>query len=319
METLPNIVSFGAALLDFLQTGKNSFAFHTGGTPVNISVAAAKLGTPTALIASVGDDYFGAFLLNELKIHNIDTSSVATLSEANTSLAFILEAIEKEQNPKFLFYRDADLMISREQFEDLNVGSPLVFCFSSSSIQQPNVYNSLIAAIRKFKDKNAIIFFDLNIRKSLWHVNQSIRENVNEFLHKSDIIKANLEEAYLITGVYDPSASSRLLLQESNKLVVITLQEKGCFYRTDRDAGYVPSFTVDSELGDPVGAGDAFVGAMCSGIVDMCLRGENYLNSKILHNILLRANAAGALTAAEKGANAQGLTLDNIEKLVNSV
>ena len=61
-----------------------------GGKGANQAVAAARQGTPTAMVGRVGRDSFGPDLINNLKQNGVDTERVQTDPESATGTAIII-------------------------------------------------------------------------------------------------------------------------------------------------------------------------------------------------------------------------------------
>ena len=68
----------------------------SGGKGGNQAVAAARAGTPTRLVARVGDDADGAALLADLEAAGVDISDVSTSPTAATGAAFVMVADDGE-------------------------------------------------------------------------------------------------------------------------------------------------------------------------------------------------------------------------------
>src|SRR6185369_11827073 len=65
-----------------------------GGSAAIMACGAARLGVPTALLAAVGDDLYGAFVRSALTARGVDTSAVRTVAEP-TGLSVILSASDR--------------------------------------------------------------------------------------------------------------------------------------------------------------------------------------------------------------------------------
>ncbi|UGS25227.1 carbohydrate kinase family protein [Microbacterium resistens] len=65
-----------------------------GGSASIVACGAARLDVPTSLLARVGDDAFGAFVLDALRERGVDTADVRVRAEAATGLSVILSAPE---------------------------------------------------------------------------------------------------------------------------------------------------------------------------------------------------------------------------------
>ena len=76
-----DVVALGELLIDFTESGKSSdgmrlFEQNPGGAPANMLTAVSRFGWKTALIAKVGDDMHGRFLIETLEKEGIATNAV---------------------------------------------------------------------------------------------------------------------------------------------------------------------------------------------------------------------------------------------------
>src|ERR1700689_1347973 len=68
----------------------DSMSLVVGGSAAITAVAAARLGLRVALVAAVGDDAAGAFMLGELAREGVDTTAVAVRQGAPTGMTVAL-------------------------------------------------------------------------------------------------------------------------------------------------------------------------------------------------------------------------------------
>jgi len=106
---LGKIVTLGEVVSDIYRGKEISdvemgFVARPGGAPANVAVAAARLGSEAAFVASVGEDLFGDFILRALESEGVDISGVERQSPpTRTSLAFV--EIDEDGDRAFTFYR----------------------------------------------------------------------------------------------------------------------------------------------------------------------------------------------------------------------
>jgi ribokinase len=67
-----------------------SFEEHPGGKGLNRAVAAARLGLEVRLIATIGDDDRGRYILDYLREENVDTDLVKIVAGAQTAVAAVM-------------------------------------------------------------------------------------------------------------------------------------------------------------------------------------------------------------------------------------
>ena len=66
---------------------------HPGGKGANQAAAAAKAGAQVRMMGAVGEDAFGASLLDTLARLGVDTSGVARLADGQTGTAYGLSTV----------------------------------------------------------------------------------------------------------------------------------------------------------------------------------------------------------------------------------
>ena len=102
-----DIAAVGECLIDFVSeqvAGTLVLEGHPGGAPANVLAMASKLGCSTQMIAKVGSDAFGRFLIEQLKLANVGTAGMVHAEKQPTTLAIV--SLDASGNRSFGFYRD---------------------------------------------------------------------------------------------------------------------------------------------------------------------------------------------------------------------
>ena len=81
-----------------------SFAAYVGGSPLNISVGAHRLGLKTALLTALGVDPVGDFILDFLRREEVDTQFIPRKPGRRTSAVIL--GIEPPDKFPLVYYRD---------------------------------------------------------------------------------------------------------------------------------------------------------------------------------------------------------------------
>src|SRR5690348_3059620 len=111
------VTPMGEILIDFLpmeEAGRTTgFTMHAGGSPFNVAVGLARLGSPTAFATKISSDLFGRFLREHMLSEGIDTR-FALPSDALSTLAFV--AMEGGE-PAYAFYGEgtADALLTPDE------------------------------------------------------------------------------------------------------------------------------------------------------------------------------------------------------------
>ncbi|MFH1444992.1 MAG: carbohydrate kinase [Nanoarchaeota archaeon] len=281
------LISFGELLVDMIKNdGEDRFHPYPGGAPANFSVALARLGFRSKLIASVGKDFFGDMLVDTLKNENVDVKNVKR-SEGKTSLAFVEL---KRGVPKFIFYRDADLDIKDNDIDERAFINASAFHFGSLSLTDETIRNTLFSCLNTARMHGALVSFSPNIRSDLWG------NNLNKHLYRAlefvDVLISSESEFKYMFGSRTMEQVSR---EYSIKKIAITRGENGCILYLNHDGidgKTIEHYAFPVDAIDTTGAGDAFAaGFICS-----------LLNSKDDSDSVHFASAVAALSTTKKGA-----------------
>lgn len=205
-----DVVALGELLIDFTYSGKSKegmklFEQNPGGAPGNFLTAIANMGLKTAMIAKVGDDMHGRFLLDTLKSHNIDTSGIIVDKDSFTTLAFV--DLDKNGERKFSFARKpgADIRLEYEEIDKNLLAETKIFHVGSLSLTNEPSREATYFSVDLAKALGAIISYDPNYRDSLWKDRDTAIEEMKKMMKFADIVKVSDEEAVLLTGEDDYS------------------------------------------------------------------------------------------------------------------
>ena len=137
IDTETDIVAVGECLIDFVSEQHADTLVlegHPGGAPANVLAMAAKLGCSTQMIAKVGMDAFGSFLIEQLKKANIGTTGMRQAKTEPTTLAVV--SLDATGNRSFRFYRNrtADVQLEMSEIDATLLRTCKLFHFGSVSM-----------------------------------------------------------------------------------------------------------------------------------------------------------------------------------------
>ena len=301
-----DIIALGELLVDLTQNGTDrgarQFAAFPGGAPANLAAAAARLGAKTGFIGKVGADAFGGDLRRVLEENGVDVSGLYATAQAPTTLAVV--SVDETGERDFSFYRSpgADTLLTADEALDAlkAYATPLrLLHVGSLSLTDEPARGATMTALRFATAAGIPVSYDPNYRAALWRSEAEAVKRMLEPMPYADILKVSEEELFLLTGSRDLRMGSLELGAMGPKLMLVTLGEKGAYYRWGIHTGEVPGFAVT--VADTNGAGDAFLGALLSRLV----RRKDPLKDltpEELEKSVSFANAAAALTCSKPGA-----------------
>lgn len=267
--------------------GQQSFQKSVGGSPTNVAVAAAQLGHRVALATKVGDDAFGDYVRERLSDWGVITDFVGTQSGAQTPLA--LAALTPPETPTVIFYRGPaapDTTLVESDVPDDVVSAARVLWISQGSLAQGTTAETCLAWMgMRTRDQHTIL--DLDYRPSLWSDRTAARAMATRAISLATVVVGNREECDVAVGTDAPDEAADLLLAAGVRLAIVKLGADGSLLATAFERIRIPATPIDLVCG--LGAGDAFGGALCHGL----------LNDWGLDRIGRTANAAGALVSTK--------------------
>ncbi|MER5404580.1 ribokinase [Streptomyces sp. NPDC002769] len=219
---------------------------HPGGKGANQSVAAARLGARTALLARVGDDAHGRLLLDSQRAAGVDTAGVL-VGGAPTGVALI--TVDPSGDNSIVVSPGAN---GRLTPEDVRAATPLVRASRVVSAQLEIPLETVVEAVRTLASGSRFV---LNPSPP--------RPLPAEVLAACDPLIVNEHEARVVLGDGagpEPEDWATALLDLGPRSVVVTLGARGALVADADGAVRVPSVRVETV--DTTGAGDSFTAAL---------------------------------------------------------
>lgn len=270
----------------------DAFGKFLGGSPTNVAVAAARLGRRTAVVTRTGRDPFGDYLHQQLREFGVDDRWVTPVAAYPTPITFC-EIFPPDDFPLY-FYRQPkapDLEIHASELDLEAVGSARVFWMTGTGLCAEPSRTATLAALRA-RDRSGITVFDLDWRPMFWDTGQesgpgAAPARYREALAHATVAVGNLDECEIATGEREPYAAARALIGAGVELAVVKQGPAGVLaVHRDGTVADVPPLPV--EVVNGLGAGDAFGGALCHGLL------AGWETARIMRY----ANAAGAIVAS---------------------
>ncbi|MFG3366519.1 5-dehydro-2-deoxygluconokinase [Streptomyces sp. NPDC090032] len=290
----------------------DTFGKFLGGSSSNVAVAAARLGRRTATVTRTGADPFGEYLHRQLREFGVDDRWVTPVPGLPTPVTFC-EVFPPDDFPIY-FYRlpkAPDLEIRTAELDLDAIRAARVFWMTGTGLSQEPSRSATLAALAH-RAKAGITVFDLDWRPVLWGEEAladpgAARPFYAEALRHATVAVGNVDEVEIATGEREPSAAARALLDAGVRLAVVKQGPKGVLAMSE-DGSYaeVPPLPVDVLNG--LGAGDAFGGALCHGL----------LAGWELEKIMRYANAAGAIVASRLECSSAMPTRDEVESALTA-
>jgi 5-dehydro-2-deoxygluconokinase len=263
-----------------------TFGKYLGGSATNVAVAAARYGRRSAVITRTGRDPFGEYLHDALRKFGVDDRYVTAVPGLPTPVTFC-EIFPPDHFPIY-FYRypkAPDLEIAADELDLDAVRAARVFWVTVTGLSQEPSRGATLHALQA-RARSGITVLDLDYRPQFWPSREEARTWVQRALPHVTVAVGNLDEVDTAVGEREPRAAARALRDRGVEIVVVKQGPRGVLARDDHGEVEVPPVPV--EVVNGLGAGDAFGGALCHGL----LAGWD------LERVMRFCNAAGAIVAS---------------------
>ncbi|HEU5384464.1 MAG TPA: 5-dehydro-2-deoxygluconokinase [Streptosporangiaceae bacterium] len=283
-----------------------SFGKYLGGSASNVAVAAARYGRRAAVITRTGDDPFGRFLHQALRKYGVDDRYVTPVKHLPTPVTFC-EIFPPDDFPLY-FYRlpkAPDLEIYESELDLGAIRQAGVFWVTVTGLSEEPSRTATLAALEARARKD-ITVLDLDYRPMFWSSREEARHWVQQALPHATVAVGNLDECDTAVGTREPLEAARRLHDAGVKLAIVKQGPKGVLASArgewgdgqspheqggsggDRPPEISTAPPVPVDVMNGLGAGDAFGGALCHGL----LAGWD------TERVMRFANAAGAIVAS---------------------
>lgn len=295
-----------------------TFGKFLGGSPANVAVAAARQGRRTALITRTGEDPFGAYLHQELERFGVDPRWATAVAEYPTPVTFC-EIFPPDDFPLYFYRRPKapDLEIHAPDLDLDAVRDARIFWMTGTGLSAEPSRSATLAALRARSEsaeradrpgapRRTATVFDLDWRPMFWDGGDDSPEapaRYREALAHATVAVGNVDECAVATGEREPYAAARALLAAGVELAVVKQGPKGVL-AVHRDGTTADCPPLPVEVVNGLGAGDAFGGALCHGL----------LAGWPLDRIVRYANAAGAIVASRLACSSAMPFPDEVEE-----
>jgi fructokinase len=294
----------GEGLVDVVQRASGIEA-HVGGSPLNVAVGLARLDHPVQFIGRFGRDAYG----DSVAAHLRASSVMMPLGPDDLPTSVATAMIDDDGAATYTFDLTWQLPGIADRLAFMLQGTTLLHTGSIATMLAPGATDVLAAV--EYAHPRATISFDPNCRPSIITDVDYARRHTEKFVSLADVVKASDEDLEWLYPELDVLDAARRWLElggnEGPAMVVVTRGADGPWGVTRAGEAQVPAPLV--EVADTVGAGDSFMAALLSGLVDRGLDGAQNrkdlreLPAEGLAELLAHAAKAAAVTVSRPGAN----------------
>jgi sugar/nucleoside kinase (ribokinase family) len=290
-EINPDLILSGNVEPAFGQVEKlvDSAVLAIGSSSVIFACGAARLGLKVAFIGKCGDDFFGDFMLAEMKERDVDIGNVIVVPGGSTGLSVILN---REDDRAILTSPGLMSTLKAEDIPDNLLRQARHLHVASYFLQE-----SLQPDLHRLFESARALGLTTSLDTNYDPTGQWL--GFDELLAVTNVFLPNQTEACSVAREEDVDRAAMQLSVRVDTLA-IKLGADGALGMRNAHMVRVPSLPV--KVVDTVGAGDSFDAGFVYG----------YLQGWPLERTLHAATVCGALSTRKSGGTAAQATLDEM-------
>jgi len=224
-----------------------------GGGPIATAlVALARLGSRTAILDKVGDDWRGGLIIDEFRKEDVATEWVRVASGRTSSIASIL--VRRNDGARCIVFSpgDAGELDPAELPEDIIAAARILHLNGRH-------WDASRKAAQLARAHGVKVSFDGGANR--------YRHDIHELIALTDICIVARDFAFAFSDAEEVETAAKSLLATGPEIVVITAGVEGSWvFPREKESFHQPAFTAIQPV-DSTGAGDAYHGAFLHGIV----------------------------------------------------
>jgi len=239
----------------------DGFVLGAGGCATNTAACLSRLGRKVKVLGKVGDDFFGDFVLDDLRRLGTDVSGVLRSQTHPTSGTVILNV--KGEDRRFVHCIGANADFS---FPDISLSilDEIRVLYVGGYLAMPGFgEDDLTQLFREAKQRSVVTVLDVVVPPGL----SLTQSQVEAMLAYADVFLPNDDEGYAMSGLREPRDQAEFFARANPACdVVITQGARGALARRANEVIQVGAYSVRSVDGS--GAGDAFAAGFVAGLLE---------------------------------------------------
>jgi len=258
-----DILCVGETLVDFIghQTGvmlNNTRDYHRylGGSPSNVAMNSARLGLKSVMVATVGNDGLGEYILKRFNEIGVGTNYIKKISTKPTSVIFVSRS---EGTPDFLPFREADCFIDENQLSEETLSKTIVYHTTCFALSKNPAQSTILKKAAQACELGCKLSIDVNFSDKVWSNRDEAVDIIKSYCQFNPLVKISDDDMLRLFQANLPHEKIFDFFHSSGaNTVCLTLGSKGVkLSQNNNEIIEMPAIKPDKVV-DTTGAGDAF-------------------------------------------------------------
>ena len=258
-----DILSVGETLIDFIGTQPEhpirkikDYHRYLGGSPTNVAMNMARLGLNVEMVATIGDDGFGEYIMKRFTENNVDTGLVRISETTPTTVIFVSRTTG---TPEFVALRGADSEITWDQIPEAKLKESKIFHTSCFALSREPSRSTILSGARRAAELGCQLSIDINYSEKIWPDTVAAKNAITEYCSLNPIVKVSQDD---VDRLFGEGMNHDEIFDHLHGLgvdiICLTLGKNGAkLSERGKDVLQLSALKVEKIM-DATGAGDAF-------------------------------------------------------------
>jgi 2-dehydro-3-deoxygluconokinase len=270
-----DVTTFGEILIRLsVTTGKrletaSQFDVYPAGAEANVVTLLSRLGRKTCWVGALPNNPLGRLAVNALRAAGVDTQGVIW-KDSGRMATYYVEFAEPPRGTEVTYDRTNSCM-TQLQVEDIDwdvlLDTRLLHLTGITPALSRSCLEILNEAIRRAKERDVPVSFDINYRQKLWS-EKDAAQTLSPLVQGMELLfcgQADAARLFQCTGSMYEGAQALLALSKA-KILVVTFEDQGALLWDGQDWKHEPARP--TRILDRLGAGDALAAGVIHGWLD---------------------------------------------------
>ncbi len=258
-----DVLSVGELLVDLIGESPadsladtNSFRKYPGGSAANLVSNIARLGGNAALVASVGDDHLGSWLVEHVAATGANVQHISPVDAPTTAVL----VARTTGTPDFTVYRGADALLQAKHVPERLLRRARIFHTTCFALSRDPARSTILELAGIAASRGAQLSIDANYAPAIGPDPAATQIVMRRYCRHAPLVKLSADDVDRLFGEYTPPTNAISAFHEwGASLVCVTLGADGALISWERGehTTRVPAAPVTLR-GEATGAGDAF-------------------------------------------------------------
>lgn len=255
--------------MDIIFHGEQPTAAVPGGSSFNSIISIGRTGIPAIFIGETGDDEVGHRIANFLKENRISSEYLTMCKDVKSAVS--LAFLDEKHDAHYMFYKQPPHISPDARTPEVGEGD--IVQYGSYYAIAPCIRRQVKSFLEHARRQNAILYYDLNFRRTHRHELDSLLPAIHENFRLSDVVRGSADDFEIMYGMRDAEAVYHRHIAPFCPLFICTHGSEGitlCTPQGIRRFDVPPVHTVST-----VGAGDNFNAGFIYGLIKYGIRHDD--------------------------------------------